>query len=78
MIIREHDNDYVFIQQDHHAQISGDILKRWEPDYFLGSELRESVEYAAYQHDTGWKDFDKQPFLNNKMKEHKLTFISGF
>ncbi|WP_249871484.1 DUF3891 family protein [Oceanobacillus saliphilus] len=68
MIVREREHDYVLIQQDHHAQISGDILKQWKADYFYGQELRESVEYAAYQHDHGWKEFDKQPFLNDKEK----------
>ncbi|MGJ9460563.1 DUF3891 family protein [Oceanobacillus sp. CF4.6] len=68
MIVREHDQHFVLIQQDHHAQISGDILKQWKSDYFHGIELRESVEYAAYQHDHGWKEFDKQPFLNDKEK----------
>ncbi|MFC4024863.1 DUF3891 family protein [Oceanobacillus longus] len=68
MIVREHDQHFVLIQQDHHAQISGDIMKQWKSDYFHGMELRESVEYAAYQHDHGWKEFDKQPFLNDKEK----------
>lgn len=69
MIVREHEHDYVMIQQDHHAKISGNILERWRSEYFLGPEFRESVEYATYQHDYGWREFDKQPFFNDK--EHK-------
>ncbi|WP_339230202.1 DUF3891 family protein [Oceanobacillus sp. FSL K6-2867] len=66
MIVRERDHDFILIQQDHHAAISGDIVKRWKKDYFPGVDLRSSVEFAAYQHDCGWKEFDKQPFLNDE------------
>ncbi|MBP2079993.1 DUF3891 family protein [Oceanobacillus polygoni] len=66
MIVRERDHDFILIQQDHHAAISGDIVKQWKKDYFLGEALRSSVEFAAYQHDCGWKEFDKQPFLNDE------------
>ena len=66
MIVRERNQELILIQQDHHAAISGDIVKQWKKDYFLGDDLRSSVEFAAYQHDCGWKEFDKQPFLNDK------------
>ncbi|WP_087974379.1 DUF3891 family protein [Oceanobacillus rekensis] len=74
MIVREHEHDYVLIQQDHHAQISGYILEQWKSEYFLGPELRDSVEYAAYKHDYGWKEFDKQPFYNDK-ENKPFTFF---
>ncbi|WP_337018661.1 DUF3891 family protein [Oceanobacillus massiliensis] len=74
MIVRERDNEFVLIQQDHHAQIAGDILKQWKSDYFEGAAYRQSVEYAAYQHDHGWKEFDKQPFLNDKNNK-PYTFL---
>ncbi|WP_017795509.1 DUF3891 family protein [Oceanobacillus kimchii] len=65
MIVREREDELILITQDDHAQISGDILDNWNLDHFQGEEWRDSVLYAAYQHDLGWKEFDRQPFWND-------------
>ncbi|HEY9576467.1 MAG TPA: DUF3891 family protein [Pseudobacillus sp.] len=74
MIVRERKNDFVLIEQDNHAQVSGSIMAYWRASLFYGPEFRRSVEYAISQHDCGWKPFDKQPFWNDK-KQAPYTFI---
>lgn len=66
MIVREHEESYTMIQQDHHARAAGEIMRNWKPENYLGPQLRESVEYAIDYHDYGWKEFDKQPFMDDK------------
>lgn len=69
MIIRAYADEFVMIEQDNHAFISGEIMKHWKDELFFGKEFRESVEYAIYHHDHGWKPFDQQPFWNDKKGE---------
>ncbi|WP_099156696.1 DUF3891 family protein [Virgibacillus ndiopensis] len=68
MIIRERQNDFVMIEQDNHAHISGQIITNWKDSLFLGQELKKSVEYATFKHDCGWQPVDKQPFWNDQKK----------
>ncbi|MEK4027709.1 DUF3891 family protein [Pseudobacillus sp. FSL P4-0506] len=74
MIVRERKNEFVLIEQDHHAQISGIIMSYWKDSLFSAPEFRRSVEYAIFQHDCGWKPFDTDPFWNDK-KEAPYTFV---
>ncbi len=74
MIVRERKDDFVMIEQDNHAHISGDLFKAWKDSFFAGESFRESVEYAIIHHDYGWKLFDKQPFWNDE-KQMPYTFI---
>ncbi|WP_065410153.1 DUF3891 family protein [Pseudobacillus wudalianchiensis] len=74
MIVRERENEFVLIEQDHHARASGDMMAYWRDSLFLGKEWRHSVNYAISQHDCGWKPFDKAPFWNDK-KRAPYTFI---
>jgi len=69
MIIRERPNEFVMIEQDNHAFVSGEIMKHWKDELFLGKERRKSVEDAIYYHDYGWRLFDQQPFWNDKKGE---------
>ncbi|GAB3046789.1 DUF3891 family protein [Virgibacillus ainsalahensis] len=66
MIVRERTNEFVMIEQDHHAQVSGKIMAKWKDALFQGTEQRKSVEYAIHMHDYGWKNFDRKPFWNDK------------
>lgn len=68
MIVREYSDRFVFIEQDIHAHLSGDIMKNWRDDLFKGEKWRNSVHYAIRQHDLGWKPFDHEPFWNDQMK----------
>ncbi|GAA0603510.1 DUF3891 family protein [Virgibacillus siamensis] len=74
MIVREHENEFVMIEQDDHAHISGHLLHNWDRNLFHGVPLRKSVEYAVQNHDLGWKMIDKQPFWNDE-KEAPYTFV---
>src|SRR5699024_6115133 len=74
MIARERKDDFVMIEQDNHAHISGDLIKAWKDSFFAGESFKESVEYAIIHHDYGWKLFDKQPFWNDE-KQMPYTFI---
>ncbi|GAA0430826.1 DUF3891 family protein [Lentibacillus halophilus] len=74
MIVRERPNDFVMIEQDNHAQASGDMMIQWKNDLFPGLHWRPSVEHAIRQHDVGWKSFDQQPFWNDQ-KQAPYTFI---
>lgn len=74
MIVREREKDYVMIEQDNHAHISGNLAAAWNDFLFIGQGFRKSAEYAIYHHDYGWKLLDKQPFWNDK-KQAPYTFI---
>ncbi|MFB4169616.1 DUF3891 family protein [Virgibacillus sp. JSM 102003] len=74
MIVREHTNEFVMIEQDHHAHLSGEIAAHLKESLTPEKELRESVEYAIYKHDDGWKLLDKQPFWNDK-NQAPYTFV---
>ncbi|KKB36517.1 DUF3891 family protein [Bacillus thermotolerans] len=74
MIVREGENEFILIEQHHHAQISGDIICQWKDSLFEGAAYRKSVEYAAAMHDCGWVPFDKAPLWNDQ-KQKPYTFI---
>lgn len=74
MIVREHDDEYIMIEQDNHARLSGEMASAWKNSLFAGPTLRDSVEYAISNHDLGWKPFDKEPFWND-YKNMPYTFI---
>ncbi|MGY0693422.1 DUF3891 family protein [Virgibacillus sp. FSP13] len=74
MIVRERAENFVMIEQDNHAQISGELIAKWKEASFPGATYRKSVEYAIYHHDCAWKPIDKQPFWNDQ-KQAPYTFI---
>lgn len=74
MIVREHADKFVLIEQDNHAQVSGDIMTKWKESLFKGPAFKKSVNYAIYNHDLGWKPFDLQPFWNDE-KQAPYTFV---
>ncbi|SHF71642.1 DUF3891 family protein [Ornithinibacillus halophilus] len=66
MIIRERDQEFVMIEQHNHGQVSGDIMSKWKESMFIEQSHRRSVEFAIYNHDLGWNEFDQQPFWDDK------------
>lgn len=74
MIIRERDQTFVMIEQDHHAHISADIIMQWKNNLFTQDPFYESVLYAIKYHDYGWQNFDMQPFWNDE-KQSPYSFI---
>src|SRR5690625_5024251 len=75
MIVREHQDKFIMIEQDFHAYISGEMIANWKDSLFKGEHFKKSVEYAIYHHDLGWKMIDKQPFWDDE-KEAPYSFIS--
>ncbi|MFS0645700.1 DUF3891 family protein [Siminovitchia sp. 179-K 8D1 HS] len=74
MIVRERMNEFVMIEQDHHAGISGEIFSCWKDGFFKGEKWRESVLHAVTKHDCGWRMVDRQPFWNDQ-KQAPYTFM---
>ncbi|TFJ92680.1 DUF3891 family protein [Lentibacillus salicampi] len=74
MIVRERQNTYIMIDQDHHAQISGQMAASLKDSFFLEERLKDSVLFAIRNHDYAWKMIDKQPFWNDqKQKPYMFT-----
>ncbi|WP_080875593.1 DUF3891 family protein [Oceanobacillus timonensis] len=69
MIIRDQGEHFIFISQVDHALLSGEMLKQLDPVYFNHTSYQDAVIYAAYQHDSGWEAFDRQPFWNDKANQ---------
>ncbi|MGM8365710.1 DUF3891 family protein [Virgibacillus sp. W0181] len=74
MIVREHADHFIMIDQHHHAQLSGLLAVHWEERFFPGIQWKDSVLHAIRQHDCGWKAFDNQPFWNDR-KNQPYTFV---
>lgn len=71
MIIREHDNAFVMIEQNHHAHLSAVIIDQWKDIFLANDPFQVSVLYAIKHHDCGWRYFDQQPFWND---EHQSPY----
>lgn|SRR5699024_1391044 len=75
MIVREHPNHFIMIEQDNHAQLSGEMIANWNDSLFIDTKFKKTVEFAIFHHDCGWKSFDKQPFWNDE-KMAPFTFTN--
>ncbi|HLS09125.1 DUF3891 family protein [Lentibacillus sp.] len=74
MIVRERQNKYIMIEQDHHARISGQLAANLKDSFFLEERLKQPVLFAIENHDFAWKMIDKQPFWNDrKQKPYMFT-----
>ncbi|SFB07129.1 Protein of unknown function [Lentibacillus halodurans] len=69
MIVRERQNAYIMIEQDHHAHISAKMAAGLKDSFFSGKMFKPSVLYAIEKHDYAWKMIDKQPFWNDRKQE---------
>lgn len=69
MIVKERQHNYIMIEQDHHARISGQMAANLKDSFFLEEHLKQSVLYAVENHDYAWKMIDKQPFWNDQKQE---------
>jgi len=74
LIVREENDRFVCIEQNHHAHLAKEMMMKWKLAYLSEDPLADSVLYAIEQHDVGWDYFDKQPFWNDKLKR-PYTFI---
>ena len=75
MIVREHPDKFIMIEQDNHAKASGDIMANWKRSLYKGLDFKKSVDYANYNHDSGWRPFDLKPFWNDE-KKVPYTFVT--
>ncbi|WP_164670773.1 DUF3891 family protein [Virgibacillus doumboii] len=74
MIVRENEHDFVMIEQNYHAQISGKMATGLKDSLFSGKAFKKSVLYAIENHDYAWKLIDKEPFWNDQ-KQAPYTFV---
>lgn len=76
MIVRERLNDFVMIEQHHHASISGKLFDEVGANAsWINNTLHEAIRYAIYYHDVGWSPFDAAPFWDD-MHQEPYSFIS--
>lgn len=74
MIVRERAKEYVMIDQHHHAEISGQLMRCWKKDLLKTQAALKSVLFAIYQHDCGWKLADKEPLWDDgKLSPYSFT-----
>src|SRR5690625_5126026 len=66
LIVRERNNEFVLIDEHHHAFISGKLFMYLKNKYVPEVEWKEAIEYAIFNHDLGWISFDQAPFWNDK------------
>lgn len=74
MIVRENKQDFIMIEQDYHAQISGKMASSLSDSLFRGEAFKKTVLYAIDNHDYAWKLIDKEPFWNDQ-KQAPFTFV---
>ncbi|MFB6139421.1 MAG: DUF3891 family protein [Halosimplex sp.] len=65
MIVAETAAGYQFVTQPDHAALAGQFADRWGADGFDRPEPFAPVVLAAYAHDTGWRDYDRRPHLDD-------------
>ncbi|EQB39049.1 MULTISPECIES: DUF3891 family protein [Virgibacillus] len=65
MIVREQPDGFIMIEQDHHARVSGDMIRQWNTFHLPNSPFQSSLFLAIDQHDGGWKAYDQDPFWND-------------
>lgn len=76
MIIRERDDAFVMIEQDHHATLSGQLYDYISTYLSLDEESTHlAMREAIYLHDVGWKPFDLSPIWNDE-NELPYDFIT--
>lgn len=66
MIVREHENSFILIQQHHHGLLAEKLIDYWKYTMFPEDRWRDSILIAIKNHDVGWAPFDEQPFWNDK------------
>lgn len=67
MIIRKREEDFVMIEQNHHASISGKLYE-WIARHLRieDKSTHQAIKEAIYLHDVGWEPFDLTPFWNEQ------------
>lgn len=74
MIVRETEQHFICIEQNHHAHIAKQIISQWESYFLADDPFSDDVLYAIEQHDVGWHFFDEKPIWNDQANQ-PYTFI---
>ncbi|MFQ5913924.1 MAG: DUF3891 family protein [Nitrospinota bacterium] len=64
MIRRDWEGDWLLISQPEHARLSGLLAEHWGSEDFFRPEPWQEVRVATFEHDNGWRDWEKRPALN--------------
>lgn len=64
MIVAETADHFQFITQPDHASLAGEFADRWGNDRFERPDPSAALAIAAYNHDTGWVEYDRRPHLD--------------
>lgn len=74
MIVREHEKEFILIEQHNHGHLAKDIMSKFSKAMFPEDRWRESILTAIANHDIGWSSFDRQPFWNDeKLAPYRFT-----
>ena len=65
MIVAETEEAYRFVTQPDHAELAGRFAEHWGNDAFEAPEPYAAVVLAAYDHDDGWRAYDRHPHLGD-------------
>ncbi len=64
MIINRYDGRLCLVTQSDHAHLSSQLLQLWRSDGLPTHPRRESILFAAAEHDNGWREADAAPRVN--------------
>lgn len=68
MIVSSTADSFILIEQDHHANLAAEIMKKMDSHFTPKDKRWCAVLFAIAQHDCGWHSFDIQPFFNDEKK----------
>ncbi|MBU1373715.1 MAG: DUF3891 family protein [Bacteroidetes bacterium] len=73
MIVRQDQENLIFITQHDHAYIAGEFFTHFKKE-FIATEHYESLKFAVHQHDRAWIIPDTNPIVNDSTN-FPFTFI---
>ena len=64
MLRRETEQGWVLISQHDHARLSYKLMSAWNFESFYRPSELDEVLFALQEHDSGWKEWDASPKIN--------------
>jgi hypothetical protein len=61
MIIQDRGNELLLIRQTDHALLAGFFARQWGNELFRRPEPFNSFQFAAAEHDNGWREWELEP-----------------
>ncbi|MFD1675247.1 DUF3891 family protein [Alicyclobacillus fodiniaquatilis] len=65
MLIYERERDFVMVEQNKHAILSGALFSNWSEAYLVGKQRKSDVLFAIEYHDRAWITLDATPLWND-------------